>query len=863
MFRGPGYEQDKRDAAFWSRSGSLPAAKARFTSYPTQARPIMNGKEEVTAQDVLRLPVQGMTCASCVATLEKSLQELEGVERVAVNLASETALVGFQSDRVGLSELTQQVRRCGFEVPTTTTDLVVEKGMNDVADAARVKEVLEGLDGVQEAVVSPDSGEVQVIAVAGSPVISSWIGALNKAGYQSRRQERSLEEEQPDSSPEQSRQLRKFVWGVVLTTPLFLLSMTRDLGVWGNWAHWLGVDVIFALLATPVQFYVGQDYYRGALAAWRNRSATMDTLVALGSSVAYFFSLATLFDLAWGDGGLGRHVYFETSALIITLIKLGKLLEIKARGRANQAIRRLLSLRPPVARVVEGSEVLQVPLEAVSVGQMLRVHPGEQVPLDGVVVVGHSAVDESMITGETVPVAKQPGDPVVGGTLNQQGLLVLRVTRVGSDTTLARIIRLVDQTQSGRARIQKLVDRVAAVFVPVVLAVALTTFLVWWLLADSGLELGLLRAVAVLVIACPCALGLATPTAVVVAAGRGAELGILFRNTDVLERSGSLRAILLDKTGTLTPGTPVVTDVLASTPAQELEVLRWAAAAERASSHPLATALVDHARSMKLELEMPSSLQSFPGQGIEAKIRGMKVVVGRFEWLQQRGAKVSSWSAAVSRLEREAKTVMAVEVAGAIVGLIAMADRLRPEAPAALEQLRDMGLEVGMVTGDNEITARSLARSLGMEQVLSEVMPEEKVELVKKWQQSGKGPVAMVGDGINDAPALAQSDLGIAMGRGSDVAIEAADISLLREDLKLVPRAIRLSRLTLRIIRQNLFWAFFYNIVLIPVAAGVLYPLSGLPPILRSLHPGLAAAAMAFSSLSVVANSLRIRRWRE
>ena len=821
----------------------------------------MGATEEVHSRNVLRLPVRGMTCASCVATLEKSLRELEGVEKVAVNLASETALVGFQSDRVGLGEMTKQIRNCGFEVPTTTTELLVEKRSNDAADRARVKEILESLDGVQEALVSPDSPNVQVVAVAGTEASSSWIGTLDKAGYPSRHQPATSKEEL-EGSPERNRQLREFVWGAVLTAPLFLLSMTRDLGVWGNWAHWLGVDVGFALLATPVQFYVGRDYYRGAFAAWRNRSATMDTLVALGSSVAYFFSLATLFDLAWGDGGLGRHVYFETSALIITLIKLGKLLEVKARGRANQAIQRLLSLRPPLARVVDGSEVLQVPVEAVSVGQMVRVHPGEQIPLDGVVVVGRSAVNQSMITGESIPVAKKPGDRVVGGTLNQQGMLVLRVTRVGADTTLARIIRLVDQTQSGRARIQKLVDRVAAVFVPVVLAVALATFLVWWLLADSALELGLLRAIAVLVIACPCALGLATPTAVVVAAGRGAELGILFRNTDVLERSGSLRAVLFDKTGTLTPGTPVVTDVLASSQAQELEVLRWAAAAEQASSHPLATALVSHARSMELELEVPTGLQSFPGQGIEAEIGGSKVVVGRFEWLQQRGAETAPWRAAVSRLEREAKTVMAVEVAGTIVGLIAMADRLRPEGPAAIERLRDMGLEIGMITGDNEKTALTLASSLGMDQVLSEVLPEEKVELVKKWQEAGKGPVAMVGDGVNDAPALAQSDLGIAMGRGSDVAVEAADITLLREDLELVPRAIRLSRLTLRTIRQNLFWAFVYNVVLIPVAAGVLYPLGDLPAILRSLHPGLAAAAMAFSSLSVVANSLRIRRWR-
>ncbi len=656
-------------------------------------------------------------------------------------------------------------------------------------------------------------------------------------------------------------QTRKFWTGAAFALPLFALSMARDFGLVGHWAHAPWVNWLMFALATPVQLYVGWDYYRGGWKSLRNGSANMDVLVALGSSVAYVYSVVVAAALTFGSAAAGDHVYFETAALIITLIKLGKLLEVKAKGETSAAIRELMGLRAKTARVVRGGAEVDVPVEEVVPGDVVLVRPGERLPVDGVVVDGRSAVDESMLTGESMPVEKGPGDEVVGATLNREGALRFRATRVGSETALAQIIRLVQQAQGSKAPIQRLADQVAAVFVPVVIVLAVGTFLVWWLAVGAGFTPALIRMVAVLVIACPCALGLATPTAVMVGTGRGAKLGVLFRSSAALERAQALDVVVLDKTGTVTRGEPSVLEVVARTRGDEARLLALAASAERRSEHPVAGAVVREAERRGAVLHEPANFRAIPGRGVEATVEGHVVVVGSRRLLEERGVELAWLDAEARRMEEEARTPLWVAVDGSAVGLLAVADSVKEGSAAAVAELRGRGLRVVMLTGDNLRTAQAVAREVGIEEVRAEVLPDQKADVVRELQAAG-ALVAMVGDGINDAPALAQADVGIAIGTGADVAMEAADVTLIRGDLRSVPQALALSAATMRTIRQNLFWAFFYNAVLIPVAAGALYPLAGLPAMLRQLHPILAALAMAFSSVSVVGNSLRLGRAR-
>jgi len=557
---------------------------------------------------------------------------------------------------------------------------------------------------------------------------------------------------------------------------------------------------------------------------------------------------------------LGHHVYFETAAVIITLIVLGKLLEARARGQTSEAIKKLMGLRARTARIVRDGLEVDVPIDSVEVGDKVIVRPGEKIPVDGLVVEGNSAIDESMITGESLPVDKVPGDKVIGATINKQGLLLFTATAVGRQTALAQIIRLVEQAQAGKAPIQKLADQVAAVFVPAVIAIAAVTFLVWsFLIPAATFTEALIRMVAVLVIACPCAMGLATPTAVMVGTGKGADKGILFKNSTALENAHGLTAIVLDKTGTITRGQPTVTEIVVNGHMKRDEALRLAASAERGSEHPLGQAIIAAAQEQGLALAQPSGFNALTGQGIEAVIDGQPVLVGNFKLMQERGVQLNGLQAEAQRLQGEAKTAMWLAVGDEATAVIAVADTIKDGSREAIAEMKRLGLHVAMITGDNQATAEAIAREAGVDTVFAEVLPGEKVNYVRKLQAQGY-KVGMVGDGINDAPALAAADVGIAIGTGTDVAMEAADVTLMRGDLRSVPQALRLSRSTLNTIKQNLLWAFGYNVILIPIAAGALYPFTWAPEFLRQLSPMLAASAMAFSSVSVVTNSLRLRR---
>jgi Cu+-exporting ATPase len=628
----------------------------------------------------------------------------------------------------------------------------------------------------------------------------------------------------------------------------------------GHWAHEPWVNWLFFALATPVQFYVGWDYYVGAYKSLRNGSANMDVLVAIGSSVAYFYSVAVLIALTLGSDALGHHVYFETSAVIITLIVLGKLLEVRAKGRTSEAIKKLIGLQPKTARVERQGQELDIPIAEVMRGDTVIVRPGEKIPVDGVVIDGHSAVDESMITGESLPVEKQVGATVIGATLNKQGLLKVEATKVGKETALAQIIRLVEQAQGSRAPIQRVVDQVSAYFVPAVILIALATFAIWWL-SGAGFTAALVRMVAVLVIACPCAMGLATPTSIMVGVGKGAEVGILFKNSAALEQAQQLNVIVLDKTGTLTRGQPAVTDVVVSsqTALSRDELLRLAASAERGSEHPLGESIVRSAQTAGLALSAPVAFEGIAGHGIRAQVDGHAILLGNLRMMEQAQVALNGLEPKAGQLQAEAKTAMWLAVDGQASALIGVADTLKDSSHEAVQALRNQGLLVVMMTGDNQATANAMAKAVGIERVLAEVLPGDKAAQVAKLQQEGYR-VGMVGDGINDAPALAQADVGFAIGTGADVAMETADVTLMRGDLRSVPQAIKLSKATMRNIRQNLAWAFGYNVALIPIAAGVLAPFAWAPDFLRQLSPILAAGAMAFSSISVVGNALRLRR---
>ncbi len=810
------------------------------------------------ADNQINIPVTGMTCANCAANIERGLKKLSGVSDATVNFASEGAAVQFDPKAVSVPDILKKIEGLGYGVAREKIELPVT-GMTCANCAANIERTLnKKVRGVTDASVNFASERASVEYLPSETSLDEIIAAIEKAGYGAIRPDSpetgEKDAEQRAREAEIRDQTIKFLVGAAFALPLFILSMGRDFGLIGAWSHAPWVSWLFFVLATPVQFYTGWDYYVGGYKSLRNRSANMDVLVAMGSSVAYFYSIAVLLYPAAGD-----HVYFETSAVIITLIKLGKMLEARTKGKTGGAIRKLMGLRPDTATVIEDGEEKTVPLTQVEQGDVILVRPGERIPVDGEVISGSSTVDESMLTGEPIPVDKAPGDTVVGGTVNGEGLIRFTATRVGRETALAQIIRMVQEAQGSKPPIQGLADRVAAVFVPAVIGIAAVTFIVWWSLSGDFVP-AMIRMVAVLVIACPCALGLATPTAVMAGTGKGAEHGILFKRGEALETASRLDTVVLDKTGTITEGKPSVTDVFPVGRFDDREALMTlAAAAEHGSEHPLGRAVAAAARDEGLKPPEAEDFKASGGFGVEATVEGDRVKIGKPKWFDP--ATLESARDRIEALQAEGKTAMVVTVNDELAGIIAVADTLKPESADAIRRLHDQGLKVVMITGDNQATADAIAAQVGIDAVHAEVRPDEKADRVKAVQETG-GRVGMVGDGINDAPALAQADVGFAIGTGTDVAIETGDVILSSGSLTGIPRAIGLSRATMRTIKQNLFWAFFYNAILIPVAAGVLYPFESVPGFLRQLHPILAAFAMAFSSISVVANSLRLYRAR-
>jgi P-type Cu+ transporter len=791
------------------------------------------------------LQITGMTCAACAVRIEKGLNKVEGVEAATVNLALERSSIKYDPAVTNLEALEKRVRDLGYDVVTEKTEFDIT-GMTCAACATRIEKGLNKLNGVSKANVNLALEKATVEYNPSSLSKNEIIQKVEALGYGAIVKEEVNQQETIDHRQREiEKQKGKFIFSTILSLPL-LWAMVGHF----SFTSFIYVPEIFMnpwvqlALATPVQFIIGKQFYVGAFKALKNKSANMDVLVALGTSAAYFYSVY----LSFSDTH-NVELYYETSSILITLIILGKLFEAKAKGRSSEAIKKLMGLQAKTALIERDGIEHEVPLEEVVVGDIIHVKPGEKIPVDGRIVIGRSAIDESMLTGESIPVDKSVGDEVIGATINKNGFLKIAATKVGKDTALAQIIKVVEEAQGSKAPIQRLADQISGVFVPIVVGIAIVTFIVWYLwVAPGDFAEALEKMIAVLVIACPCALGLATPTSIMAGSGRAAEFGILFKGGEHLEMTHRITTIILDKTGTVTNGTPVLTDVvLASSSLNEEEFLSLVGSAEKQSEHPLAQAIVQGIKAKEIALKDAAMFESVPGFGILANVAGNELLIGTRKLMNKYEVPIETALNKMDSLEREGKTAMLVAVNQRYAGLVAVADTIKETSKSAIERLKEMGLEVIMITGDNQQTARSIAAEVGIDHVIAEVLPEGKAAEVKKLQQQGK-KVAMVGDGINDAPALAVADIGMAIGTGTDVAMEAADITLIRGDLNSIADSIFMSKKTINNIKQNLFWAFGYNTLGIPIAA------------LGFLAPWLAGAAMAFSSVSVVLNALRLQK---
>ena len=806
--------------------------------------------------------ITGMTCTTCAATIEKGLAETPGVEKVNLSYASSKASIEYDPSKVNLARIKSTISQLGYGTATKKSIFPVS-GMTCASCVARVEEALLSVSGVVSANVNLASEKVTIEYLDGT-VFPDLRRAVEEAGYELGSEAETLEDVSAASQRELQGIRNRFIVAAILASSIMALMWIPSFA---------GKPYLLWALATPVQFWAGLRFYKGAWGALKHRTTDMNTLIAVGTSAAYLYSMiAVLFPGLFTSAEVELGLYFDTSAMIIALILLGRFLEARARGQTSEAIKKLIGLQPKTALVIRDGKEMEITVDDIQVGDLILVRPGERIPVDGIIRQGYSSIDESMLTGESIPVEKKIGDEVIGASINKTGSFQFEATKVGKDTTLAQIIRMVDEAQGSKAPIQRLADVIASYFVPIVIGIAIITFIIWYFMGPSpALTFAILNSVAVLIIACPCALGLATPTAVIVGTGKGAEYGVLIRSAETLERSHKIGAVLLDKTGTLTLGEPQVTDILALPSSSQEEVLRLAASAERDSEHPLGKAIVRAASEKKLQIPSASDFNAIPGHGVEALVEGKRLLLGNLRLMSEKKLSLNGLGREAELLWTKGKTVMFLGIDSQVVGIIALADTLKPHAKAAVDALHDMGIEVVMLTGDNRRTAEAIAREAGIDRVLAEVLPEHKAQEVKKLQQEGK-VVAMVGDGINDAPALAQADVGIAIGTGTDVAMEAGDITLISGDLSGIVTSISLSKRTMRTIKQNLFWAFAYNTTLIPVAAGVLYFVFGHTGVPSGLHfilgnygflnPILAAAAMAASSITVVSNSLRLKRFR-
>ncbi|QYG90913.1 copper-exporting P-type ATPase CopA [Bacillus atrophaeus] len=801
----------------------------------------------MSEQKEIALQVSGMTCAACASRIEKGLKRMDGVADAHVNLALETSNVTYNPSETGAAVIKEKIEKLGYGVVTEKAEFQIA-GMTCAACANRIEKRLNKTEGVSSA---PVNFALETVAVEYNPkevAITDLKETVAKLGYQLEQKGEADGETESPQKKEQRKQTVRLIFSAILSFPLLWAMVSHF-----SFTSFIWVPDIFMnpwmqfALATPVQFVIGWPFYTGAYKALRNKSANMDVLVALGTTAAYVYSLYLTIQ-SLGAHGHTDGLYYETSAILLTLILLGKRFEAKAKGRSSDAIKKLMKLQAKTATVVRDGQEQVIPIEDVMTGDLVYVKPGERIPVDGEVTEGRSAVDESMITGESIPVDKSPGDSVTGATMNANGFLKIKAVNVGKDTALSQIIRVVEEAQGSKAPIQRLADQISGIFVPIVLGIAVITFLIWYFWAAPG-DVGeaISKLIAVLVIACPCALGLATPTSIMAGSGRSAEFGILFKGGEHLEKTHRLDTIVLDKTGTVTNGKPVLTDAVAADGFEETELLRLAAAAETGSEHPLGEAIAAGVKEKGIDIPKLTRFEAKIGAGVSAEAAGKTILVGSRRLMESEGVQHEALLSQMSALEGEGKTVMLVSVDGEPAGLIAVADTIKETSREAVKRLMSMGLEVIMMTGDNRKTAQAIAKEAGITRVIAEVRPEEKAEEISRLQQTGSR-VAMVGDGINDAPALATADIGMAIGTGTDIAMETADITLIRGDLNSIADAIRMSRLTMKNIKQNLFWALGYNTLGIPIAA------------FGFLAPWVAGAAMAFSSVSVVLNALRLQR---